>query len=71
LRRGSGHYIENTGDDVCYVLSTFNSGDYQEIGLTEWLAFSPIRLVTPNFEIPEALCAVASHGEPLPGTAIG
>jgi oxalate decarboxylase len=53
--QGSGHYIENTGEDVCRVLITFNSGHYQEIGLTEWLASNPSQLVATNFRIPESL----------------
>jgi oxalate decarboxylase len=53
--QGSGHYIENTGNDICRVLITFNSGDYQEIGLTEWLASNPTQLVATNFRIPESL----------------
>lgn len=53
--QGSGHYIENTGDDVCEVLITFNSGHYQEIGLTEWLTSNPSQLVATNFGVPESL----------------
>lgn len=53
--QGSGHYIENTGSGICRVLITFNSGDYQEIGLTEWLASNPTQLVATNFRIPESL----------------
>ncbi|MBV9453080.1 MAG: hypothetical protein JOZ19_02975 [Rubrobacter sp.] len=53
--QGSGHYIENTEDDVYRVLITFNSGHYQEIGLTEWLASNSSRLVATNFGIPRSL----------------
>jgi oxalate decarboxylase len=53
--QGSGHYIENTGDDTCEVLITFNSGHYQEIGLTDWLASNPSQLVATNFGVPESL----------------
>ncbi len=53
--QGSGHYIENIGDGVCRVLITFNSGHYQEIGLTGWLASNPSRLVSTNFGISEPL----------------
>jgi oxalate decarboxylase len=53
--QGSGHYIENVGDDVCRALLTFNSGHYQEIGLSEWLASNPSQLVATNFKIPESL----------------
>lgn len=53
--QGSGYYIENTGNDVCRVLITFNSGHYQEISLTKWLASNPSQLLAINFQIPEAL----------------
>jgi oxalate decarboxylase len=53
--QGSGHYIENTGNDVCRVLITFNSGHYQEISLSEWLASNPTQLLATNFEISESL----------------
>jgi oxalate decarboxylase len=36
-------------------LLTFNKGNYQEIGLTDWLASNPSQLVATNFEIPEAV----------------
>jgi oxalate decarboxylase len=55
--QGSGHYIENTGDDVCRVLLTFNKGNYQEIGLTEWVASNATQLVATNFQVPEAVAA--------------
>ena len=38
---GAGHYILNTGDDVCRVLVGFNSGHYQAIDLSEWLSSNP------------------------------
>jgi oxalate decarboxylase len=53
--QGSGHYIENTGDEDCRVLLTFNNGNYQEIGVTDWLASNPSQLVATNFEIPETV----------------
>ena len=39
--RGYGHYIENVGDEPLRVLVGFNSGDYQEISLSTWLAANP------------------------------
>lgn len=54
---GYGHYLENIGDDDCRILFVFNSGDYQEIGLAEWLASNPRELVATNFGVPEAVVA--------------
>jgi oxalate decarboxylase len=58
---GYGHYIENIGDTDCRVLFVFNSGDYQEIGLAEWLASNPRELVATNFGVPEAVVAKFSR----------
>ncbi len=46
---------ENTGDDGYRVLITFNSGHYQEIGLTEWLASNLSRPAAINFGIAKSL----------------
>jgi oxalate decarboxylase len=53
IPRGFGHYIENTGTEPCRILITFNSGVYQEISLTEWLATNPRQLVAANFGVPQ------------------
>jgi oxalate decarboxylase len=55
--QGFGHYIENVGDVPCRVLIAFDSGDYQEISLSTWLASNPTRLVADNFKIPDDLAA--------------
>jgi oxalate decarboxylase len=55
--QGFGHYIENTGSGPCRVLVAFDSGNYQEISLSTWLASNPARLVGDNFKIPDALVA--------------
>lgn len=54
---GYGHYLENIGTDECRILFVFNSGDYQEIGLAEWMASNPAELVATNFGVPEAVVA--------------
>lgn len=46
---GAGHYIKNTGDTVCKILIGFNSGVYQSIDLSAWLAGNPKDVVTTNF----------------------
>ncbi|MBB5639026.1 oxalate decarboxylase [Pedobacter cryoconitis] len=52
---GAGHYIKNTGTTVCRVLIGFNSGHYQAIDLSEWLASNPAALIRGNFGISEEL----------------
>jgi oxalate decarboxylase len=53
--RGCGHYIENIGDDDVHAVIAFNSGDYQEITLTEWMVSNSPQLLATNFSQPESL----------------
>lgn len=48
---GAGHYIKNVGEDVCKILIGFNSGHYEAIDLSEWLAGNPGNVVTTNLGI--------------------
>ena len=52
---GAGHYIKNTGTDVCRILIGFNSGHYQAIDLSEWLAGNPEALLKSNFSVSDDL----------------
>jgi len=52
---GSGHYIKSTGKEVCKILIGFNSGYYQAIDLSAWLASIPNDLLAGNFGIDGAL----------------
>jgi oxalate decarboxylase len=45
---GYGHYIESTGDEPCRMLLAFNSGTYEEIGLSGWVAANPREVVATN-----------------------
>ena len=55
--RGYGHYVENVGDEPLRVLIGFNSGDYQEISLSTWLAANPDAVLADNFKVDDALVA--------------
>jgi oxalate decarboxylase len=48
---GAGHYIKNTGTNVCRILIGFNNGHYQAIDLSEWLATNPNDLLETNFSL--------------------
>src|SRR5262249_35884781 len=41
IPQGYGHSLENVGDQPCRVLIGFNSGHYEEIELSEWIAGNP------------------------------
>ena len=51
--QGFGHYIENIGSEDCQALLVFNSGKYEEISLSGWLAANPRQLLSTNFGVPE------------------
>ncbi|EHQ24888.1 cupin domain-containing protein [Mucilaginibacter paludis] len=52
---GAGHYIKNTGDEVCRILIGFNSGNYEAIDLSQWLAGNPKDVIATNLGIGEAI----------------
>ena len=48
---GAGHYIKNTGTDVCQILIGFNSGIYEAIDMSEWLSTNPADVVATNLDM--------------------
>ena len=48
---GAGHYIKNTGTSLCRILIGFNSGHYEAIDLSEWLAGNPKDVLVTNFGV--------------------
>lgn len=59
---GAGHYIRNTGTEVCRVLIGFNSGEYQSIDLSSWLASNPTDLLEGNFGVSEGIIGKFMQG---------
>jgi oxalate decarboxylase len=55
IPQGYGHSIENVGDNRCRVLIGFNSGLYEEIDLSEWIAGNPVDVLATNFGRPASL----------------
>jgi len=51
---GAGHYIKNTGTTVCRILIGFNSGNYEAIDLSEWIAGNPNDVLETNFGVDAA-----------------
>ncbi len=43
--RTLGHYIENTGNEPLQVINVFNSKDYKDISLNQWMALTPPEMV--------------------------
>src|SRR5262249_21640817 len=55
IPQGYGHSLENVGDGRCRILIGFNSGVYEEIDLSEWIAGNPPDVLATNFGKPAAL----------------
>jgi oxalate decarboxylase len=49
IPQGYGHSIENVGDKPCRVLIGLNSGIYQSIDLSQWIAGNPADVLATNF----------------------
>jgi oxalate decarboxylase len=55
IPQGYGHSVENTGNKTARVLIAFNTGHYQAIDLSQWIAGNPTYLLSAHFGRPEAL----------------
>jgi oxalate decarboxylase len=53
--QGYGHSIENVGAKPCRVLIGFNTGNYETIDLSSWIAGNPSDVLATNFGKPAAL----------------
>ena len=55
IPQGYGHSIENVGNKPCRVLIGFNTGTYETIDLSQWIAGNPLDVLATNFSKPAAL----------------
>lgn len=55
IPQGYGHSIENIGTNPSRVLIGFNTGTYQSIDLSSWIAGNPLDVLATNFNKPESL----------------
>jgi oxalate decarboxylase len=55
IPQGYGHSIENVGKQSCRVLIGFNTGVYQAIDLSQWIAGNPLDVLATNFGQPADL----------------
>jgi oxalate decarboxylase len=55
IPQGYGHSIENIGDSPCRILIGFNTGIYQTIDLSQWIAGNPVDVLATNFGQPAAV----------------
>jgi oxalate decarboxylase len=65
--RGFGHYLENVGDTPVRLLLAFNSGTYEQISLSGWLAGNSSQVVATNLDLPlETVDAFPGETEYIP-----
>jgi oxalate decarboxylase len=55
IPQGYGHSIENVGDKPAHILIGFNSGIYETIDLSQWIAANPGDVLATNFSQPPEL----------------
>ncbi|REK09050.1 MAG: cupin domain-containing protein [Planctomycetota bacterium] len=63
IPQGYGHSIENVGTSPCRVLVGFNTGVYESIDLSQWIAGNPANVLATNFGKPEALFEKFPHDD--------
>ncbi|HEV2341627.1 MAG TPA: cupin domain-containing protein [Candidatus Acidoferrales bacterium] len=51
IQQGFGHYIEQLGNEPTRILILFNSGVYQEISISSFLASNPPGIIADNFKL--------------------
>jgi oxalate decarboxylase len=75
IPQGYGHSIENLSDRPSRILIGFNTGHYEAIDLSMWIAGNPLDVLATNFSKPQALFAkfpkervfISPPGGPLGG----
>ncbi len=65
VKKGLGHYVENTGSSDLVFLAVFRSPRYEEITLSDWLVHAPPELVAANFNLDPAVIAQFPKGAPI------
>jgi len=55
IPQGYGHSIENVGSKLSRILIGFNTGTYQAIDLSAWIAGNPVDVLATNFGKPASL----------------
>jgi oxalate decarboxylase len=61
IPQGFGHSIENTGATPARILIGFNTGRYEAIDLSQWIAGNPAEILATNFDQPASTMAQFPH----------
>ena len=61
IPQGYGHSVENIGEKSCRVLIGFNTGHYEAIDLSMWIAGNPLDVLATNFGKPRSIFEKFPH----------
>jgi len=64
VKKGLGHYIENTGSGDLVMLAVFRAPRYEEVSFSNWLAHSPPEMVAATFNLDPEIVARFPKGPP-------
>jgi oxalate decarboxylase len=64
VKKGLGHYIENTGPTDLVMVAVFRSDRYEEISFADWLAHSPPEMVAATFNLDPGVIAQFPKNQP-------
>lgn len=65
VKKGLGHYVENTGTTDLVFLAVFRSPRYEEVSFADWLAHSPPDMVAATFNLDPAVVAQFPRNQPV------
>ena len=55
VKKGLGHYVQNTGDSDLVFVAVFRTSRYEEVSLADWLAHTPPEMVAATFNLDPAV----------------
>jgi oxalate decarboxylase len=69
VKKGLGHYIENTGNTDLVMVAVFRAPRYEEVSFSYWLAHSPPEMVAATFNLAPEVVALFPKNRPdmMPG----
>jgi oxalate decarboxylase len=64
VKKGLGHYVENTGDTDLVYMEVFRADRFAEVSLSDWLAHSPIDMVAETLNLDRSVIAQFPKNRP-------
>jgi oxalate decarboxylase len=64
IKKGLGHYLENTGDTDFVFMEIFRTDRFQEVSLSDWLAHTPVQMVAETLNLDPAIIAKFPKNRP-------